>query len=107
MVSDVIISKNAQQQLEDCVLYVLLEKGNPQAAKSLTQDAMKTMHTLMTIADSLGYCADKTLKSLGYKKILFHKHDYLFLFRIENHIAYIDAVYHQLQDYENLFKDSF
>ena len=38
MVSKVIMSRYAQQQLDNHMLYVLLEKGNPQAAKSITKD---------------------------------------------------------------------
>lgn len=104
MVSKVITSPYAQRQLDDYVLYVLLEKGNPQAAKNITLDALRTRDTLLNIADSLRYCDDEELKALGYKKILFHSHDYLFIFRVQSGIAYVDAVYHQLQDYENLFK---
>ena len=53
MVSKVIISDYAQQQLDSYVLYVLLEKGNPQAAKNITRDALLTRDRLLNIADSL------------------------------------------------------
>ena len=104
MVSKVIMSRYAQQQLDNHVLYVLLEKGNPQAAKSITQDALKTRDTLLDVADSLRYLDDEDLKALGYKKILFRSHDYLFIYRVVDNIAYVEATYHQLQDYENLFR---
>lgn len=104
MVSKVIISPHAQQQLEDYVLYVLLEKGNPQAAKSITEDALITRNRLLNIADSLRPLDDKDLAELGYRKILFKSHDYLFIYRVIDNIAYVDATYHQLQDYENIFK---
>ena len=33
----------------------------------------------------------------------FLRHRYLMLCRVEGHTAYVDAIYHQLQDYENIF----
>ena len=71
MVSKVIISPHAQQQLENYVLYVLLEKENAQAAKSITEDALITKNRLLDIADNLRYLDDKDLADLGYRKILF------------------------------------
>ncbi len=79
MVSKVIISDYAQQQLDSYVLYVLLEKGNPQAAKNITRDALLTRDRLLNIADSLRFLEDKDLAALGYRKILFKSHDYLFI----------------------------
>lgn len=101
MVSKVIISPHAQQQLENYVLYVLLEKENAQAAKSITEDALITKNRLLDIADNLRYLDDK---DLGYRKILFKSHDYLYIYRVIDNNAYVDATYHQLQDYENIFK---
>lgn len=104
MVSKVIISDYAQQQLENYVLYVLLEKENPQAAKSVTADALHTRDRLLDVAKSLRFLEDKDLAALGYRKILFSSHDYLFIYRVVDDIAYVEATYHQLQDYENIFK---
>lgn len=33
------------------------------------------------------------------------EHCYLMHYRIEGRTAYVDAIYHQLQDYENIFAD--
>ena len=104
MVSKVIISNYAMQQLDSYVLYVLLEKNNPQAAKSVTEDALATRNRLLDVADSLPLLEDKELSSLGYRKILFKSHDYFFIYRVDQNIAYVEATYHQLQDYENIFK---
>lgn len=82
MVSKVIISPHARQQLEDYVLYVLLEKGNPQAAKSITEAALNTRDRLLDIADSLRFHDDKELAEPGCRKILFKFHDCLFIYRI-------------------------
>lgn len=104
MVSKVIISNLAQQQLDSYVLYILLEKNNPQAAKSVTEDALNTRDRLLDTADSLRFLDDEELAALGYRKILFKSHDYLFIYRVVDNTAYVEAAYHQLQDYESLFK---
>ena len=31
-------------------------------------------------------------------------HDYILLYKIQEDVAVVEAVYHTLQDYENLFK---
>ena len=104
MVSRVVITDYARNQLDESVLYILLEKKNPQAAKALTTDARLTRKRLLDVADSLRDCDDEDLKALGYKKILFKNHDYLFLYQVIDDTAYVQAMYHQSQDYENLFK---
>ena len=35
--------------------------------------------------------------------MLFLRHDYVMLYRIEENVVYVEAIYHLLQDYENLF----
>ena len=104
MVSNVVITRRAQDQLDSYVLYLLMEKSSQQAAKALVADARKTKEALLNIGGILGRCADEELKALGYQKIHFRNHAYFFIYRIIDNVAYIEAVYHELQDYENLFK---
>ncbi len=104
MVSNIIMTRRAQDQLEDYVAYILLIKENPQAAKAILDDALETRNTLMDIAESLKLCDDEDLRALGYRKIYFHKHDYLYLYQVIGDTVYVEAVYHELQDYENAFK---
>ncbi len=44
------------------------------------------------------------LKKNGYHLINFLRHRYLMLYRIEGKTAYVDAIYHQFQDYENILQ---
>lgn len=105
MVSEVIITELAQNQLDSFIEYLLFDLSSPQAAKSLKEDALLTADTLINVADTLSYCYDEDLKSLGYRIIHFLKHKYLYMYRIIGNTAYIEAIYHQLQDYENTFKN--
>ena len=100
---EVIITSHALSQLNDYVNYIQYTLFNDQAAESVWQDALDTSAQLETSAGSLCFCKHPKLKELGYRPIFFLHHDYVLLYRTENMIAYVDAVYHQLQDYENLF----
>lgn len=100
---EVIISPKALSQLNDYINYIQHTLLNPQAAKSVWEDAMKTTERLESIAGSLRYCATPKLRKLGYKPMFFQHHDYVMLFRIESNRAFVDAIFHQLQDYEKNF----
>lgn len=100
---EVIISPHALSQLNDYVSYIQYTLFNDQAAESVWQDALDTSAQLESSAGSLRFCKHPKLKELGYRPLFFLHHDYVMLYRTENLVAYVDAVYHQLQDYENLF----
>ena len=100
---EVIISPKAMQQLNEYVEYIQYTLLNEQAAGSVWQDAVETVTELETVAESLSLCVNKRLRDLGYRLILFRRHRYVMLYRIENKTAYIDGIYHELQDYENTF----
>ena len=87
---DVIISPKALSQLNDYIDYLQYTLLNDQAAYNVWQDALETR---------------EQLKKNGYRAIHFMRHRYLMLYRVEGTTAYVDAVYHQLQDYENTFAD--
>ena len=42
---------------------------------------------------------------IDYLQYNFMRHRYLMLYRIEGATAYVDAIYHQLQNYEIAFAD--
>ena len=102
---DVIISPKALSQLNDYIDYLQYTLLNDQAAYNVWQDALETREQLSKVAGSLKFCAHPQLKKNGYRAIHFMRHRYLMLYRVEGKTAYVDAVYHQLQDYENTFAD--
>lgn len=102
---EVIISPKALSQLNSYIDYLQYTLLNDQAAYNVWQDAQKTRDQLSKIAGSLNFCTHPQLKKHGYRAIHFMHHRYLMLYRIEGTIAYVDAIYHQLQDYENTFAD--
>ena len=89
MVSKVSMTRLAQSQLALHAAYVKNHHKNPQAAKAILADAKQTKSTLMAVAESLDYCQDRLL----------------FIYSIHKNTVFIEATYHELQDYENTFKE--
>lgn len=100
---EVIISPKALSQLNSYIDYLQYTLLNGQAARSVWQDAMETQDQLSKVAQSLPLCQHPLLKRNGYHAINFLRHRYLMLYRIEGQCVYVDAVYHHLQDYGNIF----
>ena len=102
----VVLLPHASGQLNQYISYLQYNLRNDQAARSVWRDAVETQKRLSEIAKYLKFCEDPVLKNLGYRIIHFKSHRYLMIYRIEDDIVYVDAVYHSLQDYEALFSDS-
>ncbi|MCM1156068.1 MAG: type II toxin-antitoxin system RelE/ParE family toxin [Ruminococcus flavefaciens] len=100
---NVIISPKALSQLNNYIDYLQHTLLNDQAAYSIWQDALETQKQLSKTAKSLKLCSHPQLKEKGYHIINFTQHRYLMLYRVEGATVYVDAIYHQLQDYENVF----
>lgn len=102
---NVVISPKALTQLNDYIDYLQYTLLNEQAAYEVWQDALETRDQLSRVAKSLKFCSHPQLQKYGYHIIHFLRHRYLMLYRIEDCTVYVDAIYHQLQDYENFFAD--
>lgn len=100
---NVIISPKALAQLDSYIDYIQYTLLNEQAAKAVWDDALDTADKLEDVAGSLKPCDHTELKKLGYYKISFLRHKYIMIYRIDDKTAYVEAIYHQLQDYENVF----
>ena len=97
----VVVTSDAEADLDSFVRYLLFEKENAQAAQNLLDHFDSTRRMLERIAGSLKMCENPRLKKLGYRRINFLSHRYFLLYRIAENMVYIDAVFHELQDYEN------
>lgn len=99
----IVISPRALEQLGQSVNYIRDVLLEPLAAKAVWEDAAETVRELKSVAGTLRLCSHPKLRELGYHAARFLRHDYIMLYRIEGRTAYIDAIYHQRQDYENTF----
>lgn len=98
----VVMMEGAEKDLDRFVVYLLFEKKNEQAARNLLDDFEKTKISLSNVAGSLKLCGNPKLKELGYRRINFMTHRYFMLYRIEGNTVFVDNIFHELQDYENL-----
>lgn len=97
----VVVTEEAEEDLNRFIQYLLFIKKNHQAAINVLDDFEDTVKMLKHVAGSLKMCDNPRLEELGYRRISFQKHRYFILYRIENDVVYVDDIFHELQDYEN------
>ena len=96
----VVMTGEAEEDLNRFICYLLFEKENEQAARNLLDDFEKTKASLSKVAGSLKLCDNPKLKELGYRRINFLSHRYFMLYRIEGNTVFVDSIFHELQNYE-------
>ena len=101
MVYKIVLMRDAEEDLDRYITYLLLEKRSEQAARNLLNDFEATKTSLTSVAGSLKLCDNPALRELGYRRINFLSHRYFMLYRIEGDMVYVDNIFHELQDYEN------
>ena len=99
------ITDKAEKMMERYLAHLVYEKQNMQAAIAVSDDYDETVEELEAVAGSLRFCDDADLRNREIRKIKFRRHDYILLYKVQEDVAIVEAVYHTLQDYENLFKD--
>ncbi|MBQ4436859.1 MAG: type II toxin-antitoxin system RelE/ParE family toxin [Clostridia bacterium] len=97
----VVITPDAEEDMDRFIRYLLLEKQNVQAAASVLDDFEATEQMLSHTADKLRLCGHPRLRAHGYRKIRFLSHRYFMMYRIEDGLVIVDRIFHELQDYEN------
>ena len=101
----VVITPVAKRQLDQYVGYTASILKNRTAAKRILEDAKQTKKRLADVAESLALCPNELLAKYGYRRVFFDKHDYFMVYRVEGKKVIVDAMYHELQDYESVFAD--
>ena len=97
----IVITKDAEEDLERFIRYLVFEKESMQAAQNLLNDYDATIESLKHVAGSLKFCDNPRLRRLEYHRSNFLNHKYLMLYRIVDDIVFVDNIFHELQDYEN------
>ncbi len=97
----IIVTVDAEEDLDNYIRYLLYEKKSMQVAKNVLNDFEVTKESLKYVAGNLKLCDNPRLKQLGYHRINFLNHRYVMLYRIEDNLVFIDNIFHDLQDYEN------
>lgn len=97
----VVITIDAENDLDQFINYLIYEKKSLQSANNLLDDFDSIIESLTHIAGSLKLCDNPRLRKLGYRRINFLKHIYFMLYRIVDNLVIVDNIFHELQDYEN------
>ena len=97
----VVITTDAENDLDQFINYLIYEKKSLQSANNLLDDFDSIIESLTHIAGSLKLCDNPRLRKLGYRRINFLKHRYFMLYRIVDNLVIVDNIFHELQDYEN------
>ena len=97
----IVLMKDAEEDFDRFIAYLLFKKKSRQAARNLLNDFVATKISLSNVAGSLKLCDNPKLRELGYRRMNFLSHHYFMLYRIKNDTVYIDNIFHELQDYEN------
>ncbi len=101
---DIALSVQAQTHFREIINYLIYELQNQQAAISVADDFDETIARLSHVAGSLKLCDDSVLRAKGYHTIRFRKHKYLMVYTVDGDRAYVEGIYHDLQDYEGILQ---
>ena len=98
---NVVVTRDAEDDLERFIKYLIIEKESMQAAENVLNDYDATIESLKHVAGSLKLCDNLRLRQLEYRRINFLNHRYFMLYRIVENVVFVDNIFHELQDYEN------
>ena len=97
----VVVTRDAEEDLERFIKYLIVERESMQAAENVLNDYDATIESLKHVAGSLKLCSNPRLHQLEYRRINFLTHRYFMLYRIVDNVVFVDNIFHELQDYEN------
>ena len=97
----IVVTKDAEEDLDRFIKYLIFEKESIQAAQNVLNDYDATIECLKHVAGSLNLCDNPRLRKYEYRRINFLNHRYFMIYRIVDAIVFVDNIFHELQDYEN------
>ena len=97
------ITGRAKDHFRGHVNYIVHKLCNPQAAWHLRDALDQAIDALSDHPEGAPLCADSTLRVFGYRKKRILDTRYLCIYRIEGNTVWIEGIYHESQDHENLF----
>lgn len=89
----IVVTRGAEDDLERFIKYLIIEKENTQAAENVLNDYDATIESLKHVAGSLKLCDNPRLHQLEYRRINFLNHRYFMLFRIVDHVVFVDNIF--------------
>ena len=100
----IVVSEYAEANFRNYLDYVTYNLENFQAALSILRDYDDAIERLLVVADGSKLVEDEALAKMGYRTLHLKRHRLFLVYRISEGTIYVDAIFHSLQDYENIFK---
>lgn len=97
----VVVTKDAEEDMDKFIQYLIVEKKSMQAAQNVLNDYDATVECLKHVAGSLKLCENPRLQMQEYRRINFLNRRYFMMYRIVDNIVFVDNIFHELQDYED------
>ena len=96
----VVVTRDAEEDLDRFIKYLIFDKESLQAAENVLNDFEATIESLRYVAGNLKLCDNPRLQQLKYRRINFLNHRYFMLYRIEDNVVFVDNIFRELHDYE-------
>lgn len=103
MAYSVNLTHRATEHFYGHIGYIVHKLRNPDTAWRLKDAVDQAIDELADHPNVTPLCTDPALRGFGYRKKLIPDTRYLCICRIEGDVVWIEGIYHELQDYENLF----
>lgn len=102
MAYKLIRSQKFDLELEEKILYLLVEKQAEQGASHLADEVENIYSRLQDNPGQFPFCRERILKKKGYQKAILAGMDYVILFKVdkEKREVHIDGIFHDLEDYK-------
>lgn len=95
----IIITDEANGQVDDIIDYVVNVLKNLTAARAIIDDIELAYKRIESSAEAFAYCEDSYIAAKEYRKLALDNHDYVIIYRVEEDLAYVVGVFHMMQDY--------
>ena len=106
MVYKLIVTERAEEQLDECLYYLVYRLGNNIAAEHLLACIEKAYDRLEENPYQFPECRDAYLKSLKYREVILTDMSYLMIVKVVDLEVYIMGIFHQLNCHkENMFRE--
>ncbi len=98
----IIVSREAHNDIDDIVSYIIHELGNPGAAKSFLKNIEKSYFNIIENPYMYSLCNDKRLRIEGYRKIAIKNYLILYRFDDQKKSVFIVRIVYAGRQYSNL-----
>lgn len=99
MAYKLIISSEADDQLDNIIFYIVNKLKNPEAAGEILDEIFDLYKTIEKFPESFPMCSDPYLAKKGYRKCILAHHDYVILYLMDEMHIKISGIFHARENY--------